>query len=653
MVYVGVAPRVGYGEPDNAFIDPSLPVSGDPGDPSESGMSYWPNYTRISPRNRATYLYWLTSGRDGGADPGYMFLYFYGLERRFFVDDPDEAERKILQNEVARLHALYSDNRSANRYLGAFLDAAALVLGDENSGTEVGMGEIPLGLKVALARRVAAGEPLTAALLRAWYIADPEARLRTPARRCEPEFAALFDHLFERDHPGGLVVRPPKRKLTATYHSASGRFEADLGKALGELPDVTTLRKPLAIAAEIAEEATAALDGLSRLLGKDAEARGTMAAHALLPVEIRDRFPSPEADALKAWAAERIAGGGLVDALDLIERLTGERPEKLTRKRLTDASTTLLGLGVAMAPDPRFALRAPKGGEPVVLFELPPDIHELDVSDTFRAATLRIAVATMIAQADETVEAAEEEAISAMIHGTPDLSIPERLRLSATARWMRAVPPDMAMLRKRLKDAPPKARQMFAALAVDMAAADGDASKDEIAHLEKLYKALDLDPAALYGDIHAAIAGRSDEPATVRAADPGPGGVPIPPEVPAHGLDTAKIESITADTRDVAALLGGIFAGDEPDEEPEPEDATGEDTLPGLAAPLTAFARELAAKEHWSEADVEALAERHGLMPAGAVEALNEWSFEAYDRAYLDDYDGYDIDPEIAADIGG
>jgi len=31
---------------------------------------------------------------------------------------------------------------------------------------------------------------------------------------------------------------------------------------------------------------------------------------------------------------------------------------------------------------------------------------------------------------------------------------------------------------------------------------------------------------------------------------------------------------------------------------------------------------------------------------------INEWSFGAYDRAYLDEYDGYDIDPEIAADIG-
>jgi len=39
-------------------------------------------------------------------------------------------------------------------------------------------------------------------------------------------------------------------------------------------------------------------------------------------------------------------------------------------------------------------------------------------------------------------------------------------------------------------------------------------------------------------------------------------------------------------------------------------------------------------------------------MPAGAVEAINDWAFAAHERAYLDEYDGYDIDPEIAAEIG-
>ena len=657
MVYVGVAPKDGgYGEPDNAFIDPSLAVGRHADDWDGNDLSYWPNYTRLSSRARATYLNWLSEGRSRVANPGYMFLYFYGLERRFFRDTPDDEERRLIIAEVQRLHALFSDNRSASRYLGAFLDAVALGQGgDAPFDTEM-HGEVPLSLKIGLARRVEAGTPLNAPWLRAWYLSDPETRLRTPARRCAAEFGALFDVIFERDHPSGLSVRKPKRKLEATYHAASGRFEANLSDMIGDLCDVTTLRKPLTVAATIAEEATRALDGFSRLLGKDTDARGTLAAHALLPPEIRGQFPCIEADDLADWIRACVAQGGQVDALDLLERLGGTRPDKLTRKRLTDASDTLLGLGFGMAPDPRFALRAPKAGEPVILFDLPPGTHALDVSDGFRVAALRVGIATMIAQADTEVDTAEAATIDAIVSETPNLSLSERLRLSATARWMRIVPPDMALLRKRMKDAPEPAREAFAALAVQMAAADGEASTEEVAQLEKLYKTLGLDTAGLYGALHAAVSVSSDEPVTMRPAASAPSGPAIPPEgAPASGgiaLDMTKVADIGKDTRDVSDLLGSIFGGDEPEDEPEERGATDPATLPGLTASQTALARELASRDHWPEADFEAAATRHGLMAAGAVEAINEWSFGAYDRAYLDEYDGYDIDPEIAAEIG-
>lgn len=655
MTYVGTAPKDGsYGEPDNAFVDPSLAVAKQGGDWDGQDLPYWPNYAHISRRARATYLDWLAEGRKRVVNPGYMFLYFYGLERRYFQDEPDESERRSIETEVERLLGLFGDNRSASRYLAAFLDAAALARNKDTAPDTAARGGVPLSLKVGLARRVEANEPLDAPWLRAWYLSDPETRLRTPARRCEPEFAALFDAIFKRDHPDGVPLRRPKRKLEAVYHAASGRFEADLSPILGDLRDVTSLRKPLSIAATIAEEATAALEKFSRLLGKDAEARETLAAQALLPAEIRDAFPCAEADALADWARIRIAAGGEVDALDLLQQLTGERPEKLTRKRLTDASDTLLGLGVGMAPDPRFALRAPKVGEPVILFDLPPGTDGLDVSDGFRSAALRIGIATMIAQADDTVDEAEAKAIDAIVTDTPNLSDPERLRLSATARWMQAVPPDMGLLRRRMKDAPEPAREALATLAVEMAAADGDASAEEVAQLEKLYKALGLDPANLYGALHAAVSDGSDEPVTMRAAFPAPDGPEIPPEKAPAGveLNMAKVASIGADTRDVSVLLGSIFGGDEPEEEPKDDVPSDPATLPGLTVAQTALARELATRDHWPEADFDAATARHGLMPAGAVEAINEWSFGAFDRAYLDEYDGYDIDPEIAAEIG-
>lgn len=614
----------------------------------------------MSARGRATYLDWLSGGRaDPSYNAGYMFLYFYGLERRFFVDAPPDFERREIVAEVRRLHALYSSNNSAKQYLSTFLEAAALVIAPEVDAVpdiSRGLGELPLDLKVAIGRRVNAGMPLTAEWLRAWYLADPETKLRTPARRCRPEFEALFDVIFTQRHPEGLTIKPPKRSIKATYRAASRTFEVDITDLVGHVPDVGTLRKPMSMAATIGDEAMADLDGLSRLLGRDPEARGTLAAHALLPLSIRQAFPCAEGDALRDWSRDIVRQGGTIPAVDLLEKLDGARPDRLTRKALIAASDALGTFDIGMAPDPRFALRAPKLGEPVVLFDLP-EGTPLEVSVTFGETALRLGLATMIAHADGTIDAGEEKAIGAIISDTPGLSEAERLRLTATARWMRDVPPDMALLRKRAKAAPDEGKAALGRIALEMANADGQVMPDELKQIEKVYKLLDLDPATIYSDLHA-IAAIGDDPVMVRPASTGRTGTAIPQETKTGGvaLDTSLIASIRKDTKEVSTLLAGIFSGEEgpSDEEitTQPEPSGGTKTLGSLSEAQTNFARELATQDHWNEDAFEALASRHGLMSAGALETLNEWSFSTYDRAYLDEYNGYDVDPEIAADIG-
>ena len=38
-------------------------------------------------------------------------------------------------------------------------------------------------------------------------------------------------------------------------------------------------------------------------------------------------------------------------------------------------------------------------------------------------------------------------------------------------------------------------------------------------------------------------------------------------------------------------------------------------------------------------------------MPAGALETINEWAWSAHDDALLDEDDGFDVNPDIAAQI--
>ena len=38
-------------------------------------------------------------------------------------------------------------------------------------------------------------------------------------------------------------------------------------------------------------------------------------------------------------------------------------------------------------------------------------------------------------------------------------------------------------------------------------------------------------------------------------------------------------------------------------------------------------------------------------MESGALETLNEWAFQRYGDMLIEEYEGYDINPDVAADL--
>ena len=654
MVYVGTPPLLnthGYRDKCRAYIDPSLSVARSGADKAGEGMPYWPGYSDISPQCRATYLDWLASGRnDASYNPGYMFLYFYGLERRFFVDQSNEDVKDIVQ-EVRRLQSLYPDNHSVRRYLGEFLDIAMLAETDldaiepifERQGWE-----LPFSLKYAIGARIDKGENLTADWLLSWFICHPETNLRTPATRCRDEFVALFRMRFDRRFPDGLKVTKPRKSLTASYRAASSEFQGSANPTVDgkPVPDISGLRKPVEIAQELADEVMTDLDKLSRFLGRNPDGRGSVEAHALLPSELWDAFPSEEMDRLKSWASTIVDRGGLVPLEEVIGRLEGETSEKIGKRQMTGAADALARLGFGLAPDPRFALRSPKAEEPVVLFSLGEPIERLEeVSDSYRSALIELALGSFVAHADGRIAEPERRALEDQVSAAA-LSDQERRRLRANLEWFLAVPPDMALLRRKLKEVGQDNQAAMRAALVGAAHADGIIHSDEVASIEKIYKALGLDPALAYSDLHAGEV--ADGPRTVRASQPGRPGEAIPELEKASGpkLDASRIAAIRSDTERVSSVLGQIF--DVEEEESGASGPASQSQLAGLDSKHGALVLELVTREYWSETEFETICASHGLMASGALEVVNEWAFETYDEALLDEYDGYDVSPEIA-----
>src|ERR1700733_13322378 len=115
MIYVGTDLLSIKGcEAEPALINPTKQVAQSAADCHIRHTSYWPSYDSISPEARASYLQWLATGKlDPEADLGYVFLYFYGLERRVLWDATHNqqvrTELPLIEEEVCRLLDIYGN----------------------------------------------------------------------------------------------------------------------------------------------------------------------------------------------------------------------------------------------------------------------------------------------------------------------------------------------------------------------------------------------------------------------------------------------------------------------------------------------------------------------------------------------------------------
>jgi hypothetical protein len=231
-----------------ALIDPTLPVKRSNPDRTGAGMGYWPSYSAISPECRAAYLEWLATGRrDPSACIGYVFLYFYGLERRALAQAPQSEQARFelpqVIGEVEQLLRVYNSNNSFRSYATRFLDVLTMLAarGDDiNPPTERTGYELPVSLRVGVGRIIAAGKPLPPDWALSWLLTHPETSLRTSVRRCSQEFNQLFRARYTREFGDGLVLKANRSKLRMAIAPASASFGGQVELSM-DLPDVAAL----------------------------------------------------------------------------------------------------------------------------------------------------------------------------------------------------------------------------------------------------------------------------------------------------------------------------------------------------------------------------------------------------------------------------
>lgn len=672
MLYVGRQLRAANGRgTDPALIDPKLRPNFKRPDWAGTTVGYWPSYSEITPQARAAYLTWLAGGRrEPNVPVSYPFLFFYGLERRILVDAtrPGAArdEVPLIRAEVARLLELYGQNHSFHMYATGFLDLidfyGTSTDTDKPPARTAQKWLVPMGLRAALGEFAAKGVPVPADWALAWAHFHPEIYTRTPATRCPDEYEALFRARYAAKFGAGLTVRATKALIRHQYNSAS----AGIGTAelTTELPDVFTQATPAKKLAALVEDCTNSLDAYSRYLGRHPEAHGTLAATALLPPELV-ADAGGELARLTGYIDEALAGSAhaLIDAKELLAFWPTKTPGRLGKADAVALAQLLGAHGVGVEPDVRLGGPVLADG-PAVLFRTVLD-QPTAPSPAYAAAAILLHLAAAVSVADGHASDAETAHLREHLEISMHLSRPEQLRLNAHMVWLLAGQTKLTGLTKRLALLQEAQRDAIGDFLVLVAAADGVVSPEEITTLTKVFKLLGLDPASVFSRVHAATTGGlpATGPVTVRPESQGAPGFAVPARPatdvgPTPGergvvrLDEASVAAKLAETAAVSALLGSIFADDEPTPSTPVAAATlGAPTAAGLDGPHSALLRVLAGRPSWSRGELESECAALALLPDGALDTLNEAAYDTVGDPVADGDGPIDINPDVAQEM--
>jgi uncharacterized tellurite resistance protein B-like protein len=645
-----------------ALIDPTLKLG--EGEPDREGdlMMYWPSYATCHPDSRRAYLEWLAGGRGPGAYIGYVFLFFYGIERRVLVDAAlsgrarDEVD--ALLAEVERLAGLYRLSGSFRAYSGAFLSFARFALRPVDVAAlrppreRVNFAEPPFALRLALGTFAREVRPVPPEWALSWVLTAPEIRLRIPAQRCPDEFRELFTLRYLEAFPaGGLIVRPGESRIEARYYPASPSFAGSLSAKL-DIPEpagsAASLRKLQAITDGVLQD----LDAYSRWIGRTGDP-DSPAAVALLPAELAAQRESAATRRFVSWVEGRLGteGAAVVRGGELFAEWPVKAKGKIAKRDAEMLAGFLGRRGYGLEPDVRFG-GPPPGEGPAVLFRLPADPKTPAAPHpAYHAAAVLLHLAAALSVVDGDVTVREERHLLAHLESALHLSEAERTRLKAHLRWLLAAPPGLAGLKRRVAPLSAEQRRGIGQFLIGVAGADGHVGAEELKLLTRIYGLLGLEAQSVYSDVHALASAEAPptEPVTVRPAEPA-AGFPIPgPSAPPSGvtLDLRKVQAKLAETEQVSSLLEDIFRGEEA---PEPAPAPSA-SVAGLDAAHSALLLRLAEKTAWERAEVERLAGELGLLPAGALEVINEAAFERCGAPLLEGDEMIEIDPQVLEEI--
>ncbi|MCC7086626.1 MAG: TerB N-terminal domain-containing protein [Pirellulales bacterium] len=273
------------------------------------------SYHDCSPAQRFRYLDWLYVGRrDPNVEIGYVFIFFYGLERQILVDGQDH--ETVIQ-ELLRLLSIYRSSRSFTKYANSLL-WLTVFLSIHRSGVSESLvlraiQQTPWWdddwFRCCLG--YFAQRNLALPVEVAYAIAEHDERSPSSvvASRHAEQFRSLFAARFQKLFPNGLSLGTSKRELAINYQAGSPTL-LGIRNTLPELaaqtiPDLTSSRAQFSPLVQIWAECIEDLRGFDRASRQADGGAITAEMYESLPVELRTEDHPEHTEQLMREASPR------------------------------------------------------------------------------------------------------------------------------------------------------------------------------------------------------------------------------------------------------------------------------------------------------------------------------------------------------------
>jgi tellurite resistance protein len=624
-------------------------------------LGYFPNYGGLSANQKGAYIYWLSNGRNiPEVNIGYVFIYFYGLERRLLFDLKGLPEHKeeafIIYSEIKRLLEIYNSNDSFSRYAGRLLNVANGIYGFEpylqSSVRSVYDYEIPLSLKIELGRCAIEQKPLPLTLALSWMENTGYNGSRTPFQRCNEEFLILFISKYSSLYGDGIVYQKiPKREIRIDYQYCNYSLGGYFKQTIDGIPDVTTSSHVFSKLSDLFEKCIDELDAYSRFLGRNPGKENSLTALALLPAEVLLKSNNSIVQSVSTWLNSQFASTEMpvISKISLFNQLQLDKNVKITPKEWTGIVQFIGKFGIGIEVDPRYGNTKLDKISNFILFKLEDDAESVSTPE-YTFASLFLQLGSYFGGSTQEERDSEKVHLLDWIHSQKAFSKTEKKRLSVYLAWLYVEKPEINSLKKKIQQLSKDQQEHFVTQLIIVAGIDGLIEPEEIKVLQQVYEWIGKDPAELFADLH----NLESEGADTKARKPTAKKATTELSTPAVGgivLDQRKISKKLKETKAVNSILSDVFAEEEVSPVHSVTKKPKGKTIGNLDEVHSSLLLELLKKTIWTRGEFEALCEAKSLFADGAMEMINECAYSIANEPLIEDDEPMTIDLAVAEQL--